>query len=242
MKAIAAPRGEQTFVASCTNPGIAIVSAGEAANAFAIAAASALSEVGAQPMLTRGMAEAYRYGRDRIAAGAGVQEILTSTCELRHATPFLYRTSAKAWLSKEALGEEVFGPLGLIVEAADGDEMRAVALSLKGQLTCTLHLDDADVEMARSLLPVLDRKAGRVLANGFPTGVEVCDTMVHGGPYPASTNFGGHHVHPPLPAARLLPKLATEHSAARLAIKLPQSFYPVCYKRQRRLYRKGRLF
>jgi len=72
--------------------------------------------------------------------------------------------------------------------------MRQVAMSLKGQLTCTLHLDDEDADEARALLPILERKAGRVLANGFPTGVEVCDTMVHGGPYPASTNFGATSV------------------------------------------------
>ena len=85
----------------------------------------------------------------------------------------------------------MFGPLGLIVLAEDEAEMHAVARSLKGQLTCTLHMDQGDAELGRSLLPVLERKAGRLLANGFPTGVEVCDAMVHGGPYPASTNFGG---------------------------------------------------
>ena len=74
------------------------------------------------------------------------------------------------------------------------DEMRDVARSLAGQLTATIHMDDADADVARTLLPILERKAGRVLANGFPTGVEVCDAMVHGGPYPASTNFGATSV------------------------------------------------
>jgi NADP-dependent aldehyde dehydrogenase len=69
-----------------------------------------------------------------------------------------------------------------------------VAQSLEGQLTCTLHVDAGDHALAATLLPVLERKAGRVLANGFPTGVEVCDAMVHGGPYPASTNFGATSV------------------------------------------------
>jgi NADP-dependent aldehyde dehydrogenase len=72
--------------------------------------------------------------------------------------------------------------------------MLALARALQGQLTCTLQLDAADSAQARALLPVLERKAGRVLANGFPTGVEVSDTMVHGGPYPASTNFGATSV------------------------------------------------
>ena len=84
--------------------------------------------------------------------------------------------------------------MGLIVRVRHAAEMRELAESLQGQLTCTLHLDDADTDMARGLLRVLERKAGRVLANGFPTGVEVCDAMVHGGPYPASTNFGATSV------------------------------------------------
>jgi NADP-dependent aldehyde dehydrogenase len=68
--------------------------------------------------------------------------------------------------------------------------MREVAQELQGQLTATLHMNEGDLEMARGLLAVLERKAGRLLANAFPTGVEVCESMVHGGPYPASTNFG----------------------------------------------------
>ncbi|RUM48946.1 MAG: aldehyde dehydrogenase (NADP(+)), partial [Marinomonas sp.] len=90
--------------------------------------------------------------------------------------------------------EEVFGPLGVIVIAEDQAEMLAIASSLEGQLTCTLHLDDADIDSAKRFMPILERKAGRVLANAFPTGVEVCDSMVHGGPYPASTNFGATSV------------------------------------------------
>lgn len=174
----------------CTNPGIAVAVGGPAADAFAEAAAATLSETGTQVMLTDGIAEAYRAGRDRVAGAAGVLELLTSVCDRRNAAPYLYRTTGAAWLADEDLGEEVFGPLGLIVAVEDEDEMEAVARSLRGQLTCTLHLDEADTALARGLLPILERKAGRVLANGFPTGVEVADAMVHGGPYPASTNFG----------------------------------------------------
>ena len=72
--------------------------------------------------------------------------------------------------------------------------MLEVAQSLEGQLTATLHMDAADTEAARRLAPILERKAGRLLVNGFPTGVEVADAMVHGGPYPASTNFGATSV------------------------------------------------
>lgn len=178
----------------CTNPGIAVVIEGADADAFAQAATDALEPVGPQTMLTDGIASAYRSGRDRVAASVGVQELLTSTCDLRNATPYLYRVTADDWLANHALGEEVFGPLGLIVTASSADQMLEVARSLQGQLTCTIHMDEADTAAAQALMPALERKAGRILANGFPTGVEVADSMVHGGPYPASTNFGATSV------------------------------------------------
>ncbi|WP_339766054.1 aldehyde dehydrogenase (NADP(+)) [uncultured Hoeflea sp.] len=178
----------------CTNPGISVVIDGPEADAFVDAATAALSPVGAQTMLTDGIAQAYRDGRDRVAGVKGVQELLTSTCDLRNATPYLFATTGKEWLDNEVLGEEVFGPLGLIVRVADFDEMKQIAKSLHGQLTCTLHLDAGDTAQGKALMPILERKAGRVLANGFPTGVEVADSMVHGGPYPASTNFGATSV------------------------------------------------
>lgn len=178
----------------CTNPGIAVLIEGREADAFAEAAAGALEPIGAQTMLTDGIAAAYRAGRDRVAATGGVQEVLTSVCDLRNATPYLFSTTGAAWLANEKLGEEVFGPLGLIVRTTNTEEMIAIAKSLHGQLTCTLHLDDDDMELARRLVPILERKAGRLLANGYPTGVEVCNAMVHGGPYPASTNFGATSV------------------------------------------------
>lgn len=178
----------------CTNPGVAIVIDGPNANTFISKSAAELETVAAQTMLTNGIAEAYRSGRDRIAGSKGVQTVLSTTSELRNATPNLFETSGKEWLSNKDLGEEVFGPLGIVIRVRDEDEMLAVAKSVQGQLTCTLHLDDADAELAKRLMPILERKAGRVVANNFPTGVEVCDTMVHGGPYPASTNFGATSV------------------------------------------------
>ena len=178
----------------CTNPGIAVVLEGPQADAFVEAARAALSKAGAQVMLTDGIASAYVSGAAQMGAQSGVQELLTSMCDRREAKPFLFRVSAQDWMGNHALAEEVFGPLGLVVVARDADEMLDVAGSFGGQLTATLHMDEADADLARRLMPILERKAGRVLANGFPTGVEVCDSMVHGGPYPASTNFGATSV------------------------------------------------
>lgn len=178
----------------CTNPGIAVVIDGPEAQAFIDAAKAAVGQIGAQVMLTDGIAEAYRAGRDRVAATTGVRAVLTSRCDGRTATPYLFEVSGDDWLANHALGEEVFGPLGLIVRVRDFAQMQQIARAVEGQLTCTLHMDDGDLAEARQLMPVLERKAGRVLVNGFPTGVEVCDAMVHGGPYPASTNFGATSV------------------------------------------------
>lgn len=179
----------------CTNPGVVVVLDGPSADSFKAAAVEALGQTTAQTTLTEGIAAAYRQGRDRVTDINGVEVLVASSAtEGRSVTPDVFEVTGAQWLANDDLGHEVFGPLGIIVRAADMDEMRKIAQGLEGQLTCTMHLDDADMDAARSLMPILERKAGRILANGFPTGVEVCDAMVHGGPYPASTNFGATSV------------------------------------------------
>ncbi len=178
----------------CTNPGIAVVQKGAEGDAFVASAKEALSAVAPQVMLTDGIADAYRSGKARFDDRNAVTALLTHDDEGRNASPNLYETDADAYLQDHALGEEVFGPLGLVVRVSGPDEMETLARGFEGQLTCTLHMDDGDTDLAKRLMPILERKAGRVLANGFPTGVEVADSMVHGGPYPASTNFGATSV------------------------------------------------
>ena len=178
----------------CTNPGIAVVIDGPEVAAFVDGATTALKEVSAQTMLTDGIAAAYRSGCEIVSGREGVSSLVTTVPEGRNATPHLHETSAEVWMADPSLQEEVFGPLGIVVRARDLEEARRLAASLHGQLTCTLHLDEADFADAQVLMPILERKAGRVLANGFPTGVEVSEAMVHGGPYPASTNFGATSV------------------------------------------------
>lgn len=178
----------------CTNPGLAILIDGPQADTFAATATAALQDTGAATMLAEGIAAGFRAGRDKVSGSDGVTTLLAGPSEGRSAAPCLYQVSAEDWLANHDLAEEVFGPLGLIIRARDAGQMETIARSLQGQLTCTLHLDDGDIAQAQRLLPVLERKAGRILANGFPTGVEVADSMVHGGPYPASTNFGATSV------------------------------------------------
>lgn len=178
----------------CTNPGIVVLARGVEADRFIEVARSKLSQVPAQVMLTHAIAEGFHAGSDRISRHEGVQTLVTSFCGEREGNPRLFQTTGRHWLASHMLGEEVFGPLGLVVVVDDPEEMLKVAISLVGQLTATVQMDAADNAQAQRLLPVLERKAGRILANGFPTGVEVSDAMVHGGPYPASTNFGATSV------------------------------------------------
>jgi alpha-ketoglutaric semialdehyde dehydrogenase len=176
----------------CTNPGLLVLPAGEAADRFAATAAAALSDPAAQVMLTDGIAEAYRQGVDRMAGLAA--PVFECASGGRNALPNIYQTDAEEFLRDHSLREEIFGPVGLIVTVSAADQMPDLARELEGQLTATLQMDAGDMDLAARLMPVLERKAGRVLANGWPTGVEVADAMVHGGPYPASTNFGATSV------------------------------------------------
>lgn len=178
----------------CTNPGLAFVSDGPGAEAFITEIASALGESAAQTMLTDGIAQAFRDGRDRVSSIPEVETLCAGVANHRSVGAFLYRVSAEAFEANPVLAHEVFGPLGIVVVADTAETFRALAESLEGQLTATLHADGGDTRLATDLLPALERKAGRVILNGFPTGVEVADSMVHGGPFPASTNFGATSV------------------------------------------------
>ncbi|MDB5576264.1 MAG: aldehyde dehydrogenase, partial [Bradyrhizobium sp.] len=100
----------------------------------------------------------------------------------------LFVTNAASFMSDPALAFEVFGASSLIVRCSHVDEMARLLEALEGQLTVTFHMDGSDEPLAAMLLPIAARKAGRILANGWPTGVEVCDAMVHGGPFPATSN------------------------------------------------------
>ena len=179
----------------CTNPGVVIVTAGANADAFAATAAAELDAVAPQVMLTAGIASAFANGVQAFV-DSGVVTALTAlvSAPARCATPVAFKVSGADWLAHPELAHEVFGPAGIVVFAADAAERAQIAARLAGQLTVTLQMDDADTAAVQPLLPVLERKAGRILVNGFPTGVEVADAMVHAGPFPASTNFGATSV------------------------------------------------
>ena len=177
----------------CTNPGI-VVGLEDSLSDFISGARDALSNANAQSMLTKAIAAAYQQGVDSVESVAGVETLVAGGAEGRDASPVLCVTTADTYLKNASLHEEVFGPFGLIVTAKDTKQMLELCEQLEGQLTCTLQMDSDDLDFARQLMPLLEQKAGRILANGYPTGVEVSNAMVHGGPYPASTNFGATSV------------------------------------------------
>jgi NADP-dependent aldehyde dehydrogenase len=143
-------------------------------------------------MLTNGIRDAFNENRDRITAVPGVQFLASATASANdtrtESRPGVATTTAKNFLAHPALATEAFGPFTLIVIADDAAELAACAAALEGQLTATVHGTAAELAAATPLLAALERIAGRVVLNAFPTGVEVCPAMNHGGPYPATTD------------------------------------------------------
>jgi alpha-ketoglutaric semialdehyde dehydrogenase len=174
----------------CTNPGIVLAMEGEGLDAFTAAAVEAMTAHDPQPMLTSGIRAAYAKGTQALAGNPSVTQI---ACGLEgdgvaRELARLFTTDARSFLADPALGEEVFGASSLLIRCRDLEELKSVLSALEGQLTATLHLDEADQQAAATLVPILEKKAGRVLANGWPTGVEVSHAMVHGGPFPATSD------------------------------------------------------
>jgi NADP-dependent aldehyde dehydrogenase len=173
----------------CTNPGLIIAIDGAGLDAFVDSAAVALTDFQAQTMLTGGICEAYRKGVARLAASSGVSRVAAG----KDGTPYqaaaaLFETTAAAFLANPELQEEVFGASGLIVRCRDEAELRRVVDTLEGQLTIALHVDAEDTAAVSPMISQLELLAGRLLVNGFGTGVEVSPAMVHGGPYPATSD------------------------------------------------------
>lgn len=174
----------------CTNPGVVIALRGTDLDRFIDAASTALATSPAATMLTEGIHAAYEGGVARLASHPAVRSLAQAQDATAgwNARASLFCTEAAQFLRDKALSEEVFGPASLIVECADIEEMVEVARALDGQLTATLHLSEADFDSASRLTMILENKAGRLLVNGFPTGVEVAHAMVHGGPFPATSD------------------------------------------------------
>jgi len=174
----------------CTNPGVVLGVAGAAFDRFTAAAGAALAGCAAQTMLTPAIHRAYEQARGSLAHAPGVR-----ICGQGHdvsgpnqAQAALFVTDDDAFRENPQLAQEVFGPAAIVVRAKSLESLLTLSDALEGQLSATIHLRAPDHAFAARLIPALERKVGRIIANGWPTGVEVAHAMVHGGPFPATSD------------------------------------------------------
>ena len=179
----------------CTNPGMVVGMAGESFDELAEATGREIAGVEAGIMLNDRIRRAYLEGLSTLQSTGQVEQLASGREPSGDASPeeatvqaALLRTSARAVLAHRSLSEEVFGPSTLLVAADNREQMLEIASTLVGHLTCTVHATDEDLHDYADLIAVLQEKAGRLICNGYPTGVEVCAAMTHGGPFPATTD------------------------------------------------------
>lgn len=176
----------------CTKPGLVFGLGGPSLQSFASALAERIAATPPATMLHSGIHRAFSEGVEAMSRIPGVTALAQSSesadSARTQAEAFVFTTDTEGFLENAALHEEVFGPFSLIIDAPEMADLILAARCLEGQLTATIHGTTEDMAEAGELISVLERKAGRLIFNGFPTGVEVCPSMNHGGPYPATTD------------------------------------------------------
>jgi alpha-ketoglutaric semialdehyde dehydrogenase len=171
----------------CTKPGLVFVPEADGSTAFREELQSLTGTTATFTMLTTGIADAYHQSlAERHALGVDSTAASSVTSPQSHAV--LFETGISAFRANALLHEEIFGPSTLLVNWSDRAELLAAAEALEGHLTATILGDEADLAANHDLVAILERKVGRLLFNGYPTGVEVSHAMVHGGPYPATSD------------------------------------------------------
>lgn len=175
----------------CTKPGLILIPDDKESARFTDRLAALMGTVQAYTLLNQGIQLAYQRGTETLDQSGAVMVLarpeIDSSAGCQSAAA-LYKTTASDLLSNSYLGEEVFGPAALIVTWSSKDELVSLVAALEGQLTSTVHATDDDLSTFINLLSVIETRAGRLVLNGFPTGVEVGHAMVHGGPWPATSD------------------------------------------------------
>jgi NADP-dependent aldehyde dehydrogenase len=176
----------------CTKPGLIFALGGTELDSFQNTLAGLLEAVAPATMLHGGICEAYHQGLERVLGTGAARPLARSKVapdpKQTHGETVALQTDIATFRAHPELAEEVFGPFALLISAGSMAELEEAAKALEGQLTATLHGTPGDLQEASGLIRILERKAGRLVLNGFPTGVEVCPSMHHGGPYPATTD------------------------------------------------------
>ncbi|WP_024437877.1 aldehyde dehydrogenase family protein, partial [Acinetobacter baumannii] len=179
----------------CTNPGLIL---GIKSAEFSQLISNLTEIMGAKPaqtMLNAGTLKSYTAGLKHLTEHQGIEHLAGQAQQGNQAQPQLFKADVELLLAgDQLLQEEIFGPTTVIIEVEDKAQLIQALQSMNGQLTATLIADEADLTEFADVVPVLEEKAGRLLINGYPTGVEVCDAMVHGGPYPATSDARGTSV------------------------------------------------
>lgn len=170
----------------CTNPGICVFLNNEESKWFIKKVADNMSASSLHPLLTKGIMDAYISGVNKQKKLHGAEQIAKSINTFIE--PNIISVRAKDVFRNPEYFDEVFGPSTVAVLVDDYEEMYRLADTMPGQLTATIHATENSSEQTADLLERLTYKAGRVVMNGFPTGVEVSHAMVHGGPFPATTD------------------------------------------------------
>jgi alpha-ketoglutaric semialdehyde dehydrogenase len=174
----------------CTNPGIVLAVDGPDLDRFLATVGEVMAQVPAAPMLTANIHAVFKKGVDALSAHPDVTRVAIGAVSdgPTRSPAEIFVTTAEAFRADPHLADEVFGASSLVIRCTDLAEVQSLLEGLEGQLTATLHLDDADLSIAEGFLPVLEDKVGRIIVNGWPTNVEVSPAMVHGGPYPATSD------------------------------------------------------
>lgn len=176
----------------CTNPGLVLGIEGPNLERFTEAVSTLLAKQPAGVMLNEGIQQAYSDGVAAISSQQGVRK--QAVGESQAGKPgfcgqsTLLTVRASDFIANPALNEEMFGPASLLISCQNMEELLSAVKSLSGQLTGTIHTDEAEMSEYPELIDALSERVGRLLVNGFPTGVEVCHAMVHGGPFPATSD------------------------------------------------------
>lgn len=187
----------------CTNPGIVLVERSETGDQFVQAFTEKMRETADQVMLNASIREAYAEGVAKLHNNAQVETLVSrspsSSKSACLGSTAVFSAEAQAFLEDDSLSEEIFGPGTTLIRWSDKFELLRLLEKFEGQLTGTIHGTDEDLANFPEAIAILERKVGRIVYNGFPTGVEVCHSMVHGGPFPAtsdgrSTSVGTHAI------------------------------------------------
>jgi NADP-dependent aldehyde dehydrogenase len=174
----------------CTNPGLIIGIESEALQTFIHDLGKAIQKITPAPMLHAGIVKAYKENKGNALLQDGVHLVAESETEVKanEGLPTVATVDAQTYLRNPLLHKEVFGPYSLVIRCANTEEMLKIAQHMEGQLTSTLMATANDIRNNESLTDAVKNSCGRLIMNNVPTGVEVCLSMHHGGPFPATTD------------------------------------------------------